>query len=394
MAIPVAKLMVYTTMAGIDPLKTLPIMLDAGTNNEDLLNDPFYLGWRHPRLTGNEYAEFIDKFITAVKKKFPHVFLHWEDFGRTNAYQNLVKYRDKTCSFNDDIQGTGAVALAALLGAIQITKTPLADQRIVVFGAGTAGMGITNVIHEEMMLQGLSAETARERFWLVDRQGLLTNAVNQITTAQQPYVRDQAEIQTWKIKNPQQISLLEVIEQVKPTILIGTSAIAQAFDKSIVTTMAKYVEQPIIFPLSNPTEKCEAAPTDLMEWTNGKVLLATGSPFEDFIYQQQHYSVNQCNNYLAFPGIGLGVIAVKAKRVSNKMLRAASLTLSQYANAKLNRLLPTIKQTPTASRQIAIAVAKAAVEEGLAGITIDQPIETLVDKNIWHPHYLPYQRTY
>ncbi|AAO90357.1 NAD-dependent malic enzyme [Coxiella burnetii] len=391
MAIPVAKLMVYTAIGGINPIRTLPILLDAGTNNEELLNDPLYLGWRHPRLSGNEYAEFIEKFIEAVQATFPQVFLHWEDFGRTNAYRNLIKYREITCSFNDDIQGTGCVALAAILAALKITRSTLPEQRIAVFGAGTAGMGITDTLFRALSQNGLSEKEARNPFWLIDRNGLLTEYSEEVTSAQQPYLRKKEEIASWKIKNPQQISLLEVIENVKPTILIGASAQSHAFDQTIVKAMAKHVEKPIIFPLSNPTDRSEAEPADLHRWSHGKALIATGSPFEDIIFDNQIFPVNQCNNYLAFPGIGLGAIAVKANRVSDNMLWSASQALSRYANESTHRLLPSIAQAQEASRQVAIAVAKTAIEEGLAKFSLDQ-VETLVDQQIWEPHYLSYRK--
>lgn len=391
MEIPVAKLMVYTAIGGINPYRTLPILLDAGTNNEELLKDPLYLGWRHRRLSGDQYTEFIDKFIQAVQEKFPHVFLHWEDFGRTNAFRNLVKYRDIMCSFNDDIQGTGAVTLGAILAALKITRSTLKEQRIVIYGAGTAGMGIANTIFQAGSHYGLSNVEARKLFWLVDRSGLLTNLSQDITPAQRPYLRTEDEIKHWKIKSYNQISLLDVIENVKPTILIGTSTHRHAFNQTIVKTMAKYVEKPIIFPLSNPTEKSEAEPIDLFQWTQGKGLIATGSPFEDIIFENKKFTINQCNNYLAFPGIGLGVIAVKAKRVTDNMLWSASEALSQYVSETTHRLLPSISQAQEASYRIAIAVAKTAVNEGLANEACP---ETMVKQSIWEPHYLPYRKKY
>jgi len=391
MAIPVAKLMVYTAIAGINPLSTLPIMLDAGTNNQKLLNDPYYLGWRHPRLSGEQYAEFIDKFVKAVQKKFPDIFLHWEDFGRTNAYRNLIKYRYKMCSFNDDIQGTGVVANAAVLGAIHTTGTSLQDQRIVIFGAGTAGMGVADNLCRALCHNGMPEEEARKQFWLVDKEGLLTENIQNITQSQRPYIRKSSEIDAWQINDKAHISLLEVIEHVKPTILIGCSARPNAFNESIVRTMAKYVERPIIFALSNPTEKSEAKPADLFKWTDGKVLVATGSPFEDVRCHNQNFPVSQCNNYLAFPGIGLGIVSVKPKYVTDDMLWSASKALSQYADSKMSSLLPRIDQIRTASRDIAIAVAKTAVEEGVATVKSKKSIPELVDENIWVPHYLPYR---
>lgn len=391
MAIPVAKLMVYTAFAGINPLNTLPIMLDAGTNNQELLDDPLYLGWRHPRLTGDEYAEFIDKFIKAVQKKFPHVFLHWEDFGHTNAYRNLVKYRHEICSFNDDIQGTGVVAISAVLAALEKTKSSITEQRIIIFGAGTAGMGVADNLCQAMCRCGFSQKKAYAKFWLLGRAGLLTKHSKRISEAQKDYLRDSSEIEHWLVKDKTNITLLETIENVKPTILIGCSTSAGAFNEAVVKCMAKHVERPIIFPLSNPTEKSEADPADLLKWTNGKALIATGSPFEEVQYNNKKIPISQCNNYLAFPGIGLGVIAIKAKHVSDNMLWAASKTLSEYTDPNNPALLPDIEEAQAVSRQVAIAVAEAAIDEGLATVDSKKSIPDIIDENIWEPHYLPYR---
>jgi malate dehydrogenase (oxaloacetate-decarboxylating) len=392
MAIPVAKLMVYTAFGGIDPNKTLPIMLDVGTNNQTLLNDPMYLGWRHPRISGKDYDIFINKFVAAVKKLFPQVFLHWEDFGSYNSYNNLANYRHEICSFNDDIQGTGVVTIAAILAAVAESNALLADQRIVVFGAGSAGMGITDSIHKMMLQHGLTAEQAKSKFWLVDRNGLLMEDAVNPTKAQSAFLRGKADISGWSIQNPQHISLLEVVQNAHPTILIGCSTVRGAFTQQVVETMARYIEHPIILPLSNPTEKSEAIPTDLMAWTQGKALVATGSPFSDVHWKDRLIPVGQCNNYLAFPGIGLGVTTVKAKEVSEGMLKAASQALSDSISEQPGRILPTLEQLPAASRAIGISVAQAAVTENLAQIEMTDSIENLIDQQIWKPHYLPYQR--
>ncbi len=392
MAIPVAKLMVYTAFGKIDPLNTLPILLDAGTNNQELLNDPMYLGWRHPRISGREYEIFIEKFVNALKKKIPQVFLHWEDFGRNNAYRNLIEYRTSLCTFNDDIQGTGVVALATLLAAIRKIKSSLIEQRIIVFGAGSAGMGITYNIFKALVRSGLSEDEARQRIWLVDRQGLLTENVGDITEAQRTYVRSATEISQWTVENPEHISLLEAVSHIQPTVLVGTSACANAFTEAVVKTMHQHCPHPIILALSNPTEKCEADPQDLIEWTDGNVVCATGSPFEPIKYKGKIYPVSQCNNYLSFPGIGLGVITVKAKHLSNDMLWAAITALSEYAAIDSDHLLPTIAHAPAASKLIAVAVANQAVAEGLAGIEITESIENLVQRQRWEPEYLPYKR--
>ncbi len=392
MAIPVAKLMVYTAFGGIDPNITLPIMLDVGTNNKTLLNDPLYLGWRHPRISGTDYDIFINKFVSAVKKSFPKVFLHWEDFGSYNSYNNLANYRYEICSFNDDIQGTGVVTVAAILAGITETQSSLADQRIVVFGAGSAGMGVTDSIYKTMVLQGLTPEEARTKFWLIDRPGLLTTDMDNYTKAQMPFLRHQEEVKNWNIKDINHISLLEVIENVHPTILIGCSTVGGAFNQTIVETMAKYVERPIIFPLSNPTEKAEAKPADLIEWSQGKALIATGSPFPDVDWQGQTYPIGQCNNYFAFPGIGLGVIVSQAKQVSEAMLNAASRALSESTLNQPGRLLPTLHQLEHTSRAIAKAVAQVAIQEGLAGIPNTTDLDELINQQVWKAHYLPYKK--
>ncbi len=392
MAIPVAKLMVYTAVGGINPMHTLPILLDAGTNNQSLLDDPLYLGWRHPRISGAEYQSFIDEFIRVIKQKFPDVFLHWEDFGKKNAQQNLIQHREALCSFNDDIQGTGVVTLAAILSAVKQTKQPLTQQRFVVFGPGTAGMGITEIIYQALIEQGLSAEEAHARFWLVDRSGLLTEKSRHYTQIQQPYLRKTEDITAWPVNNPAHIELQEVIEHCKPSVLIGCSAQPGAFTQGCIEAMANATKKPLIFPLSNPTERAEATPEDILQWSNGKALVATGSPFDNITYNNQKIIISQCNNYLAFPGIGLGIIAVRAKSLSDNMLMAAAKTLSEFGSRENGKLLPNIEEAQAASRAVAIAVAATAVKEGLAGIDSKQPIEELIDAQTWEPHYLPYVR--
>ena len=377
MLIPVAKLMVYGVCGGINPYHTLPIMLDVGTDNEALRNDRFYLGWRHPRIRGKEYQEFIAKFIAAFKRKFPHTLLHWEDFGRENAYWILNSYQNQVCTFNDDIQGTGAVTCAALSAAITITQSNFAEQRIVMFGAGSAGMGIADQICTAMTHFGLSIAAARQCFWFVDRFGLLTKDSKDLTPAQQPFVQARAELNG--------ASLLEVIQQVKPTILIGCSAQAGAFSKEIITAMAKGVQQPIIFPLSNPTEKAEATPKDLLAWTNGKALIATGSPFAN---------TAQCNNALIFPGLGLGSIAVGATRITENMIFAASQTLAAEAPIHKNKnapILPSLKDSRAVAYKIALAVAKEACKDGVASADKSTLAQLVTDK-IWKPEYLPFRK--
>lgn len=384
MLIPVAKLMVYTICGGINPLHTLPILLDAGTDNPELLNDPFYLGWRHPRITGQAYDEFIDLFVQAVRKKFPHVLLQWEDFGRDNARRILERYQHDICSFNDDIQGTGATALAALLAAVKSIHSELTEQRFVIFGGGTAGIGIADQICRQLVEQGLPEFAARAQFWIVDKAGLLIETMDDLTPGQKPYAR----------KTSTKIDLLALIQQVKPTVLIGCSAQTGAFTKEVVQTMAQHVRYPIIFPLSNPTEKAEARPQDILDWTEGKALIATGSPFPMPQWKGKPRHIAQSNNALVFPGIGLGIIAAKAKRVTDKMLWAACNALNNCApihHDPNGSLLPPLENTKKVAREIAIAVAKQAYEEGVANITSPENIEIYVDAQIWEPKYLPFK---
>ncbi|MBX9706028.1 MAG: NAD-dependent malic enzyme, partial [Gammaproteobacteria bacterium] len=312
MDIPIAKLMVYTLCGGIDPTRTLPILLDVGTNNEALLNDPLYLGWRHPRLEGQEYDDFIEKFVRSVNKKFPKVFLHWEDFGRNNARRNLERYQNTLCTFNDDMQGTGVVTLAALLAAVKVNHQSLKDQRIVVFGGGTAGTGISDQIVDALMREGLTKEEARAKFWMIDRAGLLTQDMKDLTPFQYVYARDAAELADWTLAHGSVVTLADVVHHIKPTVLIGCSAVAGAFNEAIIKEMASYQDKPIILALSNPTERAEAQPVDIYQWTDGRALLATGSPFDDVTFHGVQVRIAQCNNAFVFPGLGLGLIAVQA----------------------------------------------------------------------------------
>lgn len=394
MLIPVAKLMVYTICGGINPLHTLPILLDAGTNNETLLNDPMYLGWRHPRITEQEYDEFIYRFVTAIKAKFPHVFLQWEDFGRDNARKILDTYRNDICSFNDDIQGTGATVLAALTAAAKVTDTPLTEQRIAIFGAGNAGTGIADQICDGMLRLGMSVDEARQKFWLIDRHGLLFNDMSDLTPAQKPYARKRQEVAIWE-QQTTAVTLLEVIEHIKPTVLIGCSAQTGAFTEEIIQAMSKCSERPIILPLSNPTEKAEATPQDILTWSSDQALIATGSPFPPVNYQGKTRRIAQCNNALSFPGIGLGAIAVKARRITDNMLWAACDALNRCAPVHLDHtapLLPPIEYTQESAREIAIAVAKQAIADGVATVPLNNHIETVVDELIWQPRYIPIRK--
>ncbi len=393
MDIPIAKLMVYSLCGGIDPIHTLPIHLDVGTNNAELLNDPLYLGWRHPRITGTEYDEFIASFVTTVKTLFPHVFLHWEDFGRENARRNLERFQEHICTFNDDMQGTGVVALSAILAAVAACHSTITKQRIVIFGAGTAGTGIADQICDAMVHEGLSFAQAKQHFWLLDRPGLLFRDMPGLTPYQQAYARERSEIDLWHIHNQDYIHLEEVIAHVKPTILIGCSAVPGAFTELAIRTMAKYTPRPIILPLSNPNPYCEAQPKDLYQWTEGNVLMATGSPFDPINHQGRNHRIAQCNNALVFPGLGLGLIVSKAKRLSNECLWRACQTLSHFAPVRSDLSAPLLPELPEAreiARQIAIAVADQVITEGQAGVPINSDIANMVDHYRWTPAYFPY----
>ncbi|MEE9452057.1 MAG: NAD-dependent malic enzyme [Gammaproteobacteria bacterium] len=393
MDIPIAKLMVYTLCGGIDPNRTLPILLDVGTNNQELLDDPLYLGARHERIAGKNYDDFIHQFVSAVEKRFPHIFLHWEDFGRHNARRILNRFQDKLCTFNDDIQGTGTVTLSALLAATSASHSTLEDQRIVVFGGGSAGTGISDQIYDAMVKSGLSEQEAKKRFWIIDKQGLLIAGDPHLTPAQALYARDPQELTQWACADKTNISLLDTITHVKPTTLVGCSAVPGAFTQEVIETMAQHVKQPIIFPLSNPTDRCEAIPEDILNWTHGEALIATGTAFTDVEYNGRMIPIAQCNNALVFPGIGLGVQAVGATRLTSHMIWQACQALSQCAPAIKDphaQLLPPLSQAQDVAKKIAVAVGQQAIKEGLAVKNQDKDLNKIIEEMFWHPHYLPY----
>ncbi len=389
-----AKLMVYTLCGGINPHRVMPIQLDVGTNNQQLLADPMYLGWRHERMSGQAYDDFIDTFVQAVKKKLPNAFLHWEDIGRDNSRNILSRYRNELCTFNDDMQGTGVVTLSCILAGAEASGIPLPEHRVVILGAGTAGVGIADQICDAMQRHGLSAEQARSRIWLLDRTGLLTES-SELLHFQKPYAKSSQDINNWSLRDSHQIELYEVVRHVKPTILIGCSTAAGAFSEEIVKTMAAHVKHPLIFPLSNPTEKAEATPEDLLVWTNGNALIATGSPFADALFQDRHIRIAQSNNAFAFPGIGLGAIAVRAKHLSDDMLWEATQALTRCSPIMLDKsapLLPKLSEAKAVCQQVALAVAKQARKEGLAQIDDKIDVETAIRRVIWEPKYYPYRK--
>ena len=393
MDIPIAKLMVYTLCGGISPLRTLPILLDVGTNNQTLLNDPMYLGWRHERISESQYDEFIEKFIDALKKECPQIFLHWEDLSSRNAHHNLNHYQDRICTFNDDMQGTGAVSLAALMAVSQLDGRPLSEHRIVIFGAGTAGTGIAYQFYHAIQKTSLSESEARQCFWLLDRPGLLLKSMRALHPSQSFFARSEMEVKHWKRNALGCIDLLEVVKRVKPTVLIGCSAQAGAFNEAVIRALQAGVEHPVILPLSNPNDQSEATPSDLVKWTDNKGRIATGSPFEPIHHHGQYIPIAQNNNALIFPGIGLGVIACKARQTTNAMLNAACRALAESAPILKDPdapLLPLLSDAPSVARKIAIAVAKQAHQEGLAQAMPDD-LEAHINKIYWSPHYLPYE---
>lgn len=389
-----SKLMVYTLCGGINPHKGLPIQLDVGTNNPHLLNDPMYLGWRHERIVGDAYDDFIHRFVEAITKKFPGIFIHWEDVGRENARRILTRYRNDFCTINGDIQGTGVIALASILAAVGASGMPLSEHRIVILGAGTAGVGIADQLFAALCRMGLSEKEALARLWLVDRQGLLNKNAS-LLSFQKPYARDDSDTKDWTVADHHRITLDEVIIHVKPTILIGCSAAAGAFTKQMVTYMAAHVERPIIMPLSNPNSLIEATPDDLLIWTQGKAMIATGSPFPEVEYKGKRHRIAQSNNAFAFPGIGLGAIAVKAKYVSDDMLWAATQALSDCSPIHQDSsapLLPKLCEAQQVSFNVALAVAEQARREGHARLAKDADLRTVIRKMMWEPRYYPYRK--
>jgi malate dehydrogenase (oxaloacetate-decarboxylating) len=388
--IAIGKLAVYIAAAGIHPRRVIPVVLDMGTDNLHLLNDPMYLGNRHARVRGQRYDDFIDTYVTAATKLFPRALLHWEDLGASNARRILQRYADQCCTFNDDMQGTAAVVLAAALAAARASGTRIADQRVVIHGAGTAGVGIADMLREVMTADGLDAEEATRRFWCLGRQGLLTDdRADQLLDFQRPYARPAAEVAGWtRTGTGRGPSLADVVGHVHPTMLIGTSTQAGAFTEAIVRQMAAHVERPVIMPLSNPTSRSEAVPAALIAWTDGRALVATGSPFDPVVHEDTTYRIAQANNALVFPGLGLGVAVARARRVSDRMLAAAADAVAGLSDATTPgaALLPPVDNLREVSATVAVAVATAAVADGLAEVTLDNPIQQ-VHEAMWQPEY-------
>jgi malate dehydrogenase (oxaloacetate-decarboxylating) len=388
--ISVGKLAVYTAAAGVDPARVIPVMLDVGTNRAPLLNDPSYLGNRHSRVRGDRYDAFIDAYVKTATKLFPNALLHWEDFGPSNGRRILEKYRKQVCTFNDDMQGTGAITLAAALSAVKVSGIPLREQKVIIFGSGTAGIGNADQIRAAMMAEGLSQADATRRFWCVDIKGLLTDDMGgALRDFQVPYARPASEMKGWNRDMPGGgISFAEVVRQVHPTMLVGTSTAPRTFTEVIVKDMAAHTKRPIIFPLSNPTQLMEASAADLIAWTDGKALVATGIPSRPVTYKGVTYAIGQANNALLYPGLGLGTIVARARQVSDGMLMAASRAVASLVDAQQPgaSLLPLVENLRAVSATVAVEVARMAAAEGLARTQLTDVVQQVQDA-MWQPVY-------
>jgi malate dehydrogenase (oxaloacetate-decarboxylating) len=397
MGIPIGKLALYTACGGLHPATTLPIMLDVGTNNAQRLADPLYVGWRHERARGAAYDDFIAAFVSAAIERWPHILLQWEDFARNNATRLLQRYRDRLCTFNDDIQGTAVVTTGTLLAAVNVTGMPLRDHRIAVLGGGSAGIGVSSLLLKAMLATGLSEQEARSRFYVVDRDGLLVEGMPGILDFQASFAQSREAVAGWHLERPDRIELIDVARNAHPTVLVGVSGQPGGFSERVVRTIAEITPQPIIFPLSNPTSRSEATPTDLLAWTQGRAVIGTGSPFPPVRKDGVSFRVDQTNNAYVFPGIGLGSISVKARRISDGMLMAAARALAEESPSKRDRnanLLPPVTQLREVSKRIAMAVALQAQAEGLAEKTGQDELESRVRAKMWTPIYRPYRRSF
>ncbi|GHB58013.1 NAD-dependent malic enzyme [Psychrosphaera saromensis] len=394
MGIPIGKLSLYTACGGISPAYTLPITLDVGTNNEKLLNDPMYMGERHKRISQSAYDVFVDQFIVAAQKRWPGVMIQFEDFAQPNAMPLLKRYRNEVCCFNDDIQGTAAVAVGTLLAACRKKGEKLSEQNVVFVGSGSAGCGIAEQIILQMIGEGLTDKQARGQVFMMDRFGLLTEGMTGLREFQEALVQNSTNLADWSIDG-EYASLVDVMLNAKPGILIGVSGVPGLFTEEAIKAMHKGNKTPIIFPLSNPIKQIEARPEQIIEWTDGDVICASGSPFDPVQYKGESYHIAQCNNAYIFPGIGLGVLAVKAKIISDEMLMATSVTLadsSPVVNTGDGNLLPNLKDLPELSKTIAFNVAKIAMEQGHALTISDEELRARIEKGFWLPEYRPYKR--
>jgi malate dehydrogenase (oxaloacetate-decarboxylating) len=386
----IGKLSIYTAAGGIDPTRVIPVMLDVGTNRESLLSDPMYVGNRHARIRGERYDAFIEAYVEAVSRLFPHALLQWEDFTPGNGRRILEKYRDRVCTFNDDMQGTGAITLAAAISAVRVCGTPLRNQLVVIFGAGTAGVGVADQIRDAMVREGLSKAEATSRFWCVDRQGLLTSDMDgQLPEYQAAYARPAAETLAWRRdESGNGIGLGEVVRRVKPTMLIGASAAPGSFLEAIIREMAAHTKRPIIIVLSNPHARAEAKPADLITWTDGRALIATGSPCAPVTYKGLTHVIAQVNNAMLYPGLGLGAVVSRAQRISDGMFAAAASAVSSLVAVRQPgaSLLPHVDDLRSVSQTVAVAVAEAAVAEGLARTRFSDIVQQVQDA-MWRPEY-------
>ena len=394
MGIPIGKLALYTACGGISPAYCLPILLDVGTNNQQLLDDPMYMGWRNPRISGEEYNEFVDLFIQAVKRRWPEVLLQFEDFAQGNATPLLNRYRDQLCCFNDDIQGTAAVSVGALIAACLNKGQKLSQQKIAFLGAGSAGCGIAEHIIRQMQREGLTEEQARSQVFMVDRYGLLTDSMTELQKFQEPLVQKQSAIEHWD--KSQKLGLAQVVKQAKITVLFGVSGQKGLFTQEVIESLCANTEHPIVLPLSNPTSRVEATPQEVMNWSRGRAIIATGSPFAHTTFNGQSFEVSQCNNSYIFPGIGLGVLAARARGISDNMLMAASQALAdismEYEKAP-GAILPPIKVIKEISKKIAYEVALQAVQDKLALPITAENLQRRLEANFWLPEYRNYRRT-
>lgn len=390
MGIPIGKLSLYTLCGGIDPAKTLPILLDLGTNNEERLDDPRYVGWREHRIKGAEYDAFIDQFVQAVKKRFPDVLLQWEDFASVDAERILDKYRDDLCTFNDDIQGTAAVTTGTILAAIEAAGGKLSDQNIVMLGAGSAGVGICLQLKQAMLQSGLSEDEAKARFYVIDGDGLLHSGRNDLDELHQRLAQSPENLQGWDCDVSGAISFADVVRNAKPGVLVGATGQTGAFTEEIIREMASHEEHPVIFPLSNPTSRAEATPEDLLKWTDGKAVIATGSPFDPVEYNGVTHVIAQCNNSYIFPAMGLGIRASRARRVTDSMFMAAAFALKEASPALKDptaSLLPSLTIIRDVGRSIARAVAQAAIDAEVADSMTAEEIDQRIEETMWKPEY-------
>ncbi|TVU59365.1 NAD-dependent malic enzyme [Vibrio atlanticus] len=395
MGIPIGKLALYTACGGISPAYMLPIVLDVGTNNPQRLADPMYMGWRHPRITGADYDAFVEEFIQAVQRRWPDALVQFEDFAQKNAMPLLERYKNRLCCFNDDIQGTAAVTVGSLLAACKAANSKLSDQRITFLGAGSAGCGIAEAIIAQMVSEGISDAQARSQVYMVDRWGLLQEGMQNLLDFQQRLVQTNTNTKDWE-SDGTGFSLLDVVRYAKPTVLIGVSGAPGLFSKEVIKEMNLHCERPIVFPLSNPTSRVEATPNDIIRWTDGQALVATGSPFEPVTHNGTTYPIAQCNNSYIFPGIGLGVLAVNASRITDEMLMESSRALATCSPLAINgsgALLPPLEEIHTVSKKIALAVGKKAIEQGVALEITEEALQQAIDQHFWQPVYRRYKRT-